>query len=322
MLLDHLSNELAKFQEVLNQNQRFLVMSHNNPDGDTLGSNLAISMGLKNLGKQVTSTCYDKIPQKLEFLPESKNIVQEFLLEDFDALIIMDTGAKHLVSHFEMYPELNRTKKPIIIIDHHYSVEKFGDIKIINSKATSTTSLLFEIFKKFNWEVTPKIATCLLNGIYTDTGSFMHSNTNVFVLKQAAELGRLGADFRPIQINNFKRVPTNKLKLIGEVLSNIEFDPKTKVLKSGVPYETLEKYNAGPNDLDGVSDLICSYPEASYSVLYTENADGKVKASLRTRKENVNVAKIAENFGGGGHTKAAGFRQHGRLQKRVIWDIV
>jgi len=321
-MLSQLKNQIDQFYNIVQTQKRFLIISHNNPDGDTLGSNLALKMALLNQGKEVTSTCFDEVPKKLHFLPESKQVVKEFLLEDFDALIIVDTGAKHLVSHFELYPELNRTKKPIIIIDHHYSTEDFGSIRIVNSNATSTTSLMYEIFKHFKWQISPEMATCLLNGIYTDTGSFMHSNTNIRVLKQAAELGRLGADFEPIQVNNYKRIPTNKLKLMGEILSNIEFDPRTKVLKSGVPYETLEKYNAGPNDLDGISDLICSYPEAQYSVLYTEDANGKVKASLRTRKENVNVAEIAEEFGGGGHTKAAGFRKHGRLQKRVIWDIV
>jgi len=321
-MINQLQAPIQEFKDIIDSNNNFLIISHNKPDGDTLGANFALRIALLNLNKKVTSACFDAIPEKLTFLPESKNLTQDFLLEDFDAIIIVDTGAKHLVSHFEKYPELNRTKKPIIIIDHHYSVEDFGTVKIIDSSATSTTSLLLEIFEHLNWNITPNMATCMLNGIYTDTGSFMHSNTNIKVLKQAAKLGRLGADFRPIQINNFKRVPVKKLQLIGEVLSNIEYDHSSKVLKSGVTYDLLQKYDANSNDLDGVSDLICSYPEAKYSVLYTEDNEGRVKASLRTRKEGVNVAQIAENFGGGGHTKAAGFRQHGRLQKRVIWDVV
>ena len=164
-MINQLQDQISQFKNIVEENQSFVIISHNKPDGDTLGANFALRLSLLNQGKKVTSACFDKMPEKLTFLPESQNLTQDFLLEDFDAIIIVDTGAKHLVSHFEKYPELNRTKKPIIIIDHHYSVEDFGTIKIIDSKATSTTSLLLEMFESLNWDITPDMATCLLNAL-------------------------------------------------------------------------------------------------------------------------------------------------------------
>ena len=311
---------IQEFQEIIKTNQKFVVISHNKPDGDTLGSNLALSKVLRRLGKTVTSACHDKVSDTMLFLPNIESIVQDFVLEEFDCVIVVDTAAKHLVSFFEKYPELERTKKPIVTIDHHASNKPFGTLNIIDPKATSTTSLLMQILETLNYEIDSEMATCLLNGIYTDTGSFMHTNTNTLVLKQAAKLTKLGADRHAIQKNNFKKTNYKKLKLMGEVLSNINVTQEG-VVQSGVSQFTFKKYNATTDDLSGVADMICSIPNTDYTILFTEEQSGKIKASLRTRKDEVNVAKVAENFGGGGHTKAAGFRVAGRLEKKTSWDF-
>ena len=309
-----------KLTEQLEQSQNVVIISHNRPDGDTTGANLALRLHLETLGKQVTSACADPLANNLKFLPKADQFVQEFLLEDFDTVIIVDAGAKHLVRFFDTYPEINRTKKPIICIDHHYSNDSFGTLNLIDPEETSTTSLLFRYFQDQNIEITPEIATCLLNGIYTDTGSFMHANTRVSTIKMAAELTRLGADREAISKQNFQTTSVRKLKLMGEVLANIESDENGKTV-AGVSNALLQKYNATSDDLGGVVDFINSIPNTEYTVLYTEDDKGNVKASLRTQTEEVNVAEIASQYGGGGHPKAAGFRVPGRLKKEVKWTI-
>lgn len=313
-----------KFQqltELLKKAQNVLIISHNRPDGDTTGSNLALRLHLESEGKTMTSACADELPENLKFLPKSETFTTEFLLEDFDTVIIVDAGAKHLVRFFEIYPELNRTKKPVISIDHHFSHETFGTLNVIDPEATSTTSLLYRYFKDQNVNITPEIATCLLNGIYTDTGSFMHSNTKPETMVASSELIKLGADYQAIAKNNFNKTPIKKLKMMGEILSNMQYDYKEQKIIAGVKKDLLERYQATSEDLAGVVDFINSVPEARYTVLYTEDNKGNVKASLRTRHDNVNVAEIAENYGGGGHSKAAGYRVPGRLNKQIAWQV-
>jgi len=311
---------ILEFSHIVEQNNSFLIISHNKPDGDTLGANLALRKALLRKEKKVVSACYDELPDYGKFLPDSKEIVQDFILEDFDVVIVVDTATKKLVGFFEKFPELNRTRKPIICIDHHASGEPFGTLNIIDEQATSTTSLLIDIFQELSWSIDSDMATCLLNGIYTDTGSFMHSNTTKKVLQQSAILSKIGADYKLIQKNNFQKTNLRKLKLMGEILSNIEVDEQG-VVQSGVRKLTLDKYKATSDDLTGVADMICSIPNTEYSILFTETDQGLIKASLRTRREDVNVAKVAESYGGGGHTKAAGFRVQGSLNKKTIWGF-
>lgn len=310
-------NELKQQLEAA---KKVVIISHNRPDGDTTGSNLALRIYLENQGKEVTSACSDPVPENFNFLPKVETFTQEFLLEDFDTVIIVDAGAKHLVRFFETYPELTRTRKPIICIDHHISNDKFGTLNVIDPKETSTTSLLYKFFDSQNIEITPDMATCLLNGIYTDTGSFMHSNTTPSTMKISSQLMKLGANFKDISKYNFQQTKTNRLKLIGEVLDNLSVN-QDNVVVAGVNQDTFTKYQATSEDLSGVADMLSSVPDTNYSMLLTEDKKGNVKASLRTRQEEINVAKIAEQHGGGGHTKAAGFRTAGKLKKKVIWEI-
>jgi phosphoesterase RecJ-like protein len=320
MSLPNASQLFSELKQKLNNSQNVVIISHNRPDGDTVGSNLALRLLLENMGKNVTSACSDPVPENFKFLPKVQEFTQEFLLEDFDTVIIVDAGAKHLVRFFETYPELTRTRKPIISIDHHYSNDNFGTLNIIDPKETSTTSLLYRIFQDQGFEITPDIATCLLNGLYTDTGSFMHSNTTPETMKIASQLIKKGANFKNISKYNFKTKKTKNLKLIGEVLDNLSVN-KNNVAVGAVNQETFEKFEATSEDLSGVADMISSIPSTDYSVLLTESKDGKIKASLRTRKDDVNVAKIAEQYGGGGHAKAAGYKKAGKLVKKVVWEV-
>lgn len=316
-----MSLDFKELTKQLKEAQNVVIISHNRPDGDTTGANLSLRIFLENEGKNVVSACADPLPNNLLFLPHAEKFTSEFLLEEFDTVIIVDAGAQHLVRFFEIYPELTRTKKPIICIDHHYSNDNFGTLNIIDPEETSTTSLLYKYFTSENIEITEEMATCLLNGIYTDTGSFQHSNTKPETMKIASQLMQLGADWKQISTQNFKKVSTNKLKLMGEVLKTTQVDEKGRVV-SGVKKETFEKYQATSEDLTGVVDFLNSIPNARYTLLYTEDPKGEnVKASLRTQQEEVNVAKIAEAFGGGGHPKAAGFKIPGQLQQETSWQI-
>ena len=314
-----MEKEILHFANIVTNLQSFVIISHNKPDGDTLGANLALSKALIKMGKTVCSACADLPPKSAKFLYNSQEIKSDFLLEDYDCVIVVDTGAKHLVRFFEMYPELNRTRKPIICIDHHFSSSPFGTLNIIDPDETSTTTLLYKIFTMLNWNIDKDIATALLNGLYTDTGSFKHANTKRENFQIAKNLLKKGANLKAIIKNNFQSQPSNKLKLLGEALNNLSINDEN-VATIGVPKSLLEKFNAEIDDLSGLSDLIAGIKEANYSCLLTED-NGKIKASLRTNK-NINVAEIAEKHGGGGHIKAAGYKIPGKLQKNITWQVI
>lgn len=311
------------YQEAVNmiQNARnVLIVAHRRPDGDTLGACSAFSIALKSLGKKCVLACVDEIPYRLKFIPETENYVKDFNLEDFDLIIINDAGAYHMTGFHEKYPNFLSKKTPIINIDHHASNEGFGTVNIIDSSASSTTMIVWRLFKLLPFQTTREIALSLLTGIYSDTGSFIHANTTQESFEIAAEIAKYGIPVTDIAKALFKESTFSQLKLWGYILENMRKNEK-QVYSSVVTAEDLQKIGAHASDTGGIIDLMNTVPEASFTILLAED-DGVVKGSLRTQRDDVNVSDIASQFGGGGHTKASGFRVHGRLEKQTIWKIV
>jgi len=180
--------------------------------------------------------------------------------------------------------------------------------------------ILTEFFDFQKIEICPAMATALLCGVATDTGSFQHSNTNARVLRIAARLVRRGGDLSQISRNIFRRHKIEKLKLWGRVLRRAQKNSENFIV-SRVNEKDFLATGTTTADLSGVIDFLNSVPNSKFSLLITD-AGGKVKASFRTLRDDVDVAALAEKFGGGGHKKAAGFTVPGKLQREVKWKIV
>lgn len=312
---------LKKLKRYLEESKKFIILAHANPDGDTLGGVIGLYLGLKSIGKNVKMACIDNIAAKYKFLPETENFLTDFDEDAFEGVFFVDCGNKKLTKFHETKPKIHSDQMVKINIDHHASNDHFGEINFVDTESCSASEIIFHLLEALKINVTPKIATALLLGIYTDTGSFMHQNTKPRTYKVASELVKRGGNISQIARNVFHNYDLKTLKLWGKALQNLHVSADGAAIV-GIEKD-YESIGASRSDLEGVIDFINSMPEAKYSVLLSEDEKGNVKASLRTRKKDVDVKALAEKFGGGGHIKASGFTIKGsKLEKEVKWKIV
>lgn len=318
MTLD--SDVVLRIHRVIEKSQKILIIPHKSPDGDAIGSSLALFLMLKKLGKEPAVICADPSPEEFNFLPAIEDFKASDISLKYDAVFILDCGATHLTDRHNSYPQLFDKSLEVINIDHHPSNDFYGRYNLVKTEAASTTVVLYHLFKQLNYPLDRHIATCLLTGIYTDTGSFMHSNTSAEVLRVAARLLAIGANLRDISKEIFNTTKISTMRLWGRVLKNIHQN-SAGVTMSVVRQKDFEESGADYSEMTGVVDYVNSVPNAKYSVILTER-EGKVKGSMRTLREEIDVAQIASRFGGGGHTKAAGFTLPGHLEQEVRWKVV
>jgi phosphoesterase RecJ-like protein len=318
---DHLKVEFQKAKRALLDAKKICIMSHRGPDGDAVGSNLALRIALENIGKEVTSACVDPLPADSLFLKSAEKFVQNFSYENFDVIVSVDCGALKLVKFHETKPEILSAQKPFINFDHHESNNHFGTINPVDPRACSTAIILYKFFTFAEWHISIDIATCLLHGVYFDTGSLMHSNTTPEVLEACGKLMLKGANLKKIVKELFHTTPVNKLRLWGRILERTYINDDD-VTVSAVNKQDYEACDATSKDTGGIIDFLNAVPGSKYSVLLSEDERGLVKGSLRTQRDDVNLSDIASQWGGGGHAKASGFGIEGRLKPVMSWKIV
>ena len=304
----------------MGQSEKILVISHRKPDADTLGAAICLKIWFDREGKQTTLACIDKPNKCFEFLPHINEFTDEFNLESFDLIIIVDAGASYMTNFHKKYPNLFDFKQ-IINIDHHASNDNFGKINIVDPLAASATVILCRMFKFLNVEIDSDMATCLLAGIYNDTGSFMHSNTDHEVLKISADLMSKGASLAEIRKALYGGKSLSTLRLWGKVLENT-YVTDEKVVMSVVKDDDYDLAGADPEHLTGVIDYLNMVPDTKFALLLNEDRMGHVKGSFRTRKSDIDLSRIAAVFGGGGHSKASGFMLPGKLEEEIKYRIV
>lgn len=314
------SSLFQQIKKEIEKAQKILLIAHKKPDGDALGAACGLKLVLDQLGKKTVVACADSVPPYLQFIPGSEKLVKDFKIEDFDLFFVLDCGARYLTKFQESHPLLFKGEVKLINIDHHPSNDYFGTINIVDQQAATTSLIIFYLLQFLKISITPQIATCLLTGLYTDTGSFMHSNTNPEVYQVSAQLLEAGADFKIIIKNVFRNTPLSTLKLWGRVLNSLRITKKG-VAVAVATQKDFKESGAGRDELSGVIDLLNSIPGAKFSLLLSEENGNQVKGSFRTREEGINLSRIAQLFGGGGHEKASGFTLPGRLEKEIRWKI-
>jgi phosphoesterase RecJ-like protein len=298
-----------------------LVTTHRHPDGDAVGSVLAMARALRQAGKETTAHTPDPPPPFLRFLPDLATIRQApGPVPDYDLIIALDHSE---LSRTGLEAEILEARRPVLAIDHHTTADQKASIRFVVPDAAATCELLAELLPAFGLSVDAGTATCLLTGIVTDTGSFQHANTSARALRAAADLLTKGADLRAIVAGVYGSKPLAALRIMGRVLERLHANPTTGAAVSFVTHEDLVACGARPDDLTGVVNLLNTIPETSYSLLLTEYEAGKVKGSLRSLPDKaVDVAAIAKHLGGGGHTLASGFEVAGRLVRDATgWRI-
>ena len=320
-MIDNIENII----DYINRSNDFIVTSHISPDGDNIGSTLSMYNSLKKLKKNVYYVLDDTPPKNLEFLLKDVNILKsnEFNIDKFN-IISLDCGDRKRIC---LSDEIKDKAQKIICIDHHASNDKYGDYNYIDINASSTCELVYNVLvaynKKYNIDlIDENIATFLYTGLVTDTGNFMYSNTHPTSFDMAKNLLLKGAKKENIIQNIFQSNSANYYKLLGEALNTLDIIDN-KVACISINKEMLKRNIISFNDVDGITSYTRDIEGVEVGILLKEKKDNEIKVSLRS-KSYVDVSKIAQSFGGGGHIKAAGCTIYDTIEntKKKIIDSV
>jgi len=315
-----------KALQVMNAAERVLLIAHPKPDGDTTGSVTAIANYLDDHGKFSVLYCKDLPGIHYQFLPGSQRFTTDvgavLAAQPYDVVIVCDAGDLGYAGVQEWLPTLE-PRPTIINIDHHRTNTMFGDINIVVEGGAATTEIVAMLFRSQGVPITRDMATCLLTGIITDTGTFTNAATSSTAFEIAGELIRAGAQYRTL----LKRVVANRslasFRLLGEVLGRLEIHESWGLGVTVMTLEDQQRHGVDEESTEGIANFLNSLSQARATLVLKQLPDHKIKGSLRTTRDDVDVSALAKYFGGGGHKKAAGFTVDGTLvHEGGKWKVV
>lgn len=320
-----MQKEFKEAKNLIEKAERILIVSHIHPDGDTVGANLALKMTLEdNFNKEVIPFCYDSMPESLDFLKDSDSFLnieslktEKIPINEIDLFIVIDCSSTTVTNLSILSKKL---KTPVINIDHHATNSKYGSLNIIDSESASTCEIIYSFLEFLKTPITRDIATCLLAGIYCDTGSFMNENTTHKSFQVSKMLTEKGANIQIIIKKMFKTHSIEKLRLIGKVFQNAKRTHQGGIV-SKITKNEFHEIKASPYDVTGIVNYLNTIPGSKFSVLLSEDFKGNIKGSVRTNDDKIDASKISQQFGGGGHKKAAGFNIPGKIVVDEVWRI-
>jgi phosphoesterase RecJ-like protein len=309
--------------KVLREHQHFAILSHVRPDGDALGSQLALALSLEQLGKDVRAWNEDGMLEKYSFLPRAELLTKPpATAGHVDVSIALDTAIQNRLG---TALAAVGSAKIWINIDHHRSNPGYGDLVIVDASAPATGEIIFSLIKSQGLPFTHDIAENLYAAISTDTGSFQYPNTSARTFEIAAELVRAGGvDVGKISRQLYENYPRRRLELLRELLRTMRFSGHDRVASFSLSLKTTADLGVLPEDNEGLIDHLRAIRGVIVAVFFEELADGKVRVSMRSKDEAVDVCAICQKFGGGGHTLAAGARVRGSLaevEEKVLEEI-
>ncbi len=314
----------AQAQTLLASADHVCCVCHRSPDGDAIGSLLGMGLLIEeNLGRLVSFHCVDAVPETFEFLPGSSRVLgapELALLPLKTVFVFLDCAEPKLTEMHVSHPALFNGTYQTLVIDHHYMNPHFGTTNLVLPDAASTCEIVTYLAEALRWNLHSDIATCLLTGVYTDTGGLLHSNTTPAVYRTVAQLLRYGARRQEVVTAVFRTAKLSTLRLWGRVLEKISISGEGGAI-SAVTAGDFRATGADYSELTGAIDYVNAIPGVRFSLVLSER-DGKVKGSIRTLRDDVDVSKMASNFSGGGHKKAAGFALPGHLEPELRWKVV
>jgi bifunctional oligoribonuclease and PAP phosphatase NrnA len=301
---------LSQVVELIENKQNFGITTHVRPDGDGVASSLGLCWLLQSLGKDAEVIIRDIIPVSYQQLPGAEHIRQTSEIDkNYDAIFVIECsdvarpGLRHLENHFT------------VNIDHHATSEHFGTINWIDSTASAVGEMIYNLCKAIGGRVTKEIADCVYMALVADTGSFHYPNTTERTLKVASELVKVGV--KPAQISEavYNSYPWSRIELMRQVLSTVKRSKNGKIAWMRHSIEMTETSGAGEGDNSGFVNIPLMAKEVEAVVYMREVQPNAYRVSLRS-KGDINVAKICEKFGGGGHKNAAGCKVVGNWEER------
>ena len=315
-------SDVRRAVELLTGKRRVVLLCHANPDGDAIGSLLGMGLLLERHlpNIPVRMVCKDPVPPTFAFLPSCSRLFSDPGLAEGDVIIVLDTAEPKLTGFHETHPQIFDGTYPSICIDHHPTNSKYATVSLIDPESASSCEIVLAFAEHSGWAVDSEIATCLLTGVYTDTGGLLHSNTTASVYRTVGKLLRAGARRQEMVQEVFRTAKLSTLKLWGRVLEKITISGEGGAI-SAVTQGDFRATGADYSELTGAVDYLNAVPGMRFSLILSER-DGKVKGSLRTLRDDVDVSAMASKFQGGGHRRAAGFALPGKLQPEVRWKVV
>jgi Exopolyphosphatase-related proteins len=315
-------SKLDQIGRVLRENERFAVLSHIRPDGDALGSQLALALSLQQLGKKVRVWNEDGMLEKYSFLPRADLLTKPpHAAEDVDVAIALDTAIQNrLGTAFTAV----RSAKIWINIDHHLSNPGYGHLVHVDPTAPATGQIIFDLIKSQGFPFDREIAENLYAAISTDTGSFQYPKTSARTFEVAAELVCTGINVGQLSQQLYENYPRRRVELLRELLRTMRFGRDGRVASFSLALKTAAELQVLPEDNEGLIDYLRAIRGVIVAVFFEELADGKVRVSMRSKSDAIDVCAICQKFGGGGHTLAAGARVRGTLaevERNVLEEI-
>jgi bifunctional oligoribonuclease and PAP phosphatase NrnA len=313
-------DELPRALDALRSAENIVIACHINPDGDTIGSMVALALGLEQLGKRPTLLSSDGIPQTLTFLPGLARIQTETDARNFDLAVVVDAGEMARVGKSRAAVE----SAPVLLdIDHHVTPGPFGTINLLDARAAATGEIIYDVLTHLGVTFTPEIAQCLLCALLTDTGSFRYMNVTPRTMALAGALIEQGGSPTEIAEEVFEKRTYAMQKLLGRAMESLQRTPDGRIVWAHVTQADFDEFGATDADTEGIVGAVRAVRDAEVALFFREMASGKLRVSLRAHDPH-DVASVAQLFGGGGHRLAAGCTLNGPLAdaERVLVNAV
>ncbi|MBU0686584.1 MAG: bifunctional oligoribonuclease/PAP phosphatase NrnA [Candidatus Margulisbacteria bacterium] len=312
---------LKSVAKLLKKENSFLIVCHIDPDGDTIGSALGLKFVLNKLGKNVTVYSRDHIPKIYQFLPGISSIKQDLpQSKTFDVIISVDAGD---VKRIGNAPSILPRGKTLVNIDHHPDNTYYGDLNLVEG-VSCVAELIYKLAKELKVKLDAKAAICLYVAMMTDTGNFKYENTTAKTFGIAKDLVEAGADPSEAAIHVYEEKPFTAVAIHAFAASHAKLAHGGKVIWSTIKRSTMKKMHATDEDLNGIVDKLRAVEGVEVAILIREHGKNQVKANFRS-KRRVNVQKIANKLGGGGHVRSSGAVIKGKIdavEKKVIKTVL
>lgn len=310
--------QFKKAWTLIEKSKNIFLTTHEGTDGDDLGSLLGLRRVLMKEGKDVTAAVKGPVPASLLFLSGAEHVVNGFVPGGYDLVITFGCNKLERTG----MRELDNQECPVVNFDHHPDNTNFGTVNVVDPATSAVAELIYHFIKYKGIPIDKDVATCLLTGIFYDTGGFKHANTTAEALEASADLLKKGARIDKISIQLVGKKRPATIKAWAKGLENTRFDADKKMVFSVLTEEDLKEAGASDEDLDGFVELLNNIPQAKFALLLRQEGD-IVKGSLRSEPhKGVDVSHIAKSFGGGGHKLASGFKIKGKLtRKGNVWNI-
>lgn len=309
-----LAEQFAEFGGVVAGHTSFVIMSHVRPDGDAIGSQVALGFALMAMGKTVYLINGDGVPESLAFMAGSEKVTTPPAKPlEVEVAIALDTANKPRLGEKSLHAASKA--KFWVNIDHHISNPAYGDLNIIDGTSPATGQILYQLIRALDMPLPDETRDAVYVAVSTDTGSFQYGSTTAATYELGADLIRRGLDVGKINADTYDNHPFRRLELMRELLNTLEISPDGKIANWELRDAVRLKLDLQPDDSEGLIDMIRGVKGVRVAAFFEELEGGKIRVSMRSKDKGVNVCDVAAKFGGGGHALAAGIRMAGPLEE-------